>query len=77
MITDKEKQEVIWFIDENIDQFVGSVFFTDLKMMRYKYIYKDLSRADYYSDLVYLRALRNLLRNDYPVVISEKLKELC
>lgn len=77
MITNEQKQEIIWWIDDNISEFSGTIFFADLKMMRYKYIYKDLSRADYLVDVMYLRALRNLLKNDYPTYNKKKSAEKC
>jgi hypothetical protein len=71
MIGDKQKQEVIWFIDDNIAEFYGTTFFADLKMLKYKYIYKDISHGDYYEDLNYLNALWKLLRNDYKKIFNK------
>jgi hypothetical protein len=60
MVDDKRKIKIIWFIDLLEDRFIGSIYSDELKMMRLKYIYKDISEVDLKKDVEWLKNLKKI-----------------
>jgi hypothetical protein len=60
MVDDKRKIKIIWFIDLLEDRFKDSVYSGELKMMRLRYIYKDISEVDLKKDVEWLKNLKKI-----------------
>jgi hypothetical protein len=54
---DKLKIEVISIIDKLENYFDSSIYRKELKMLRLKYIYKDISNQELLKDIKYLKDL--------------------
>ena len=57
---EKTKIKVIDIIDRLRPRFTHTVYFSELKMMRLKYIYKDISSNELKKDLTYLKNLSDI-----------------
>jgi hypothetical protein len=59
---DKLKIEVISFIDTIQPSFIHTIYEKELKQLRAKYIYKDISKNEVIKDVNYLKCLKNIKR---------------
>ena len=59
-VEDRFKSKVIWNIDSQIKGLKGTIYEKELKMMRLKYIYKDIDSNELKKDITYLRCVKNL-----------------
>jgi hypothetical protein len=60
---DGQKLKLIDCIDKLDYKFKGTIFYSELKMMRLKYIYKDISYIELNKDVDYLRNIRQIARS--------------
>lgn len=60
MIKEDLKMVVIYFINKNYKYLKGTTYGIDLKSMRKKYIYKDISDGEFIKDIQYLRSVKNI-----------------
>lgn len=65
MINDKLKTEIITKIDEWFPLVGGSVWGIELKLMRSKYIFKDISNDEYQRDLLLLKNIEHTFWDYY------------
>ena len=65
MINDKLKSEMISKIDEWFPLVEGSVWGIELKLMRSKYIFKDISNDEYQKDLLLLKNIEHTFWDYY------------
>ena len=65
MISDKLKSEMISKIDEWFPLVEGSVWGIELKLMRSKYIFKDISNDEYQKDLSILKNIEHTFWDYY------------
>ena len=65
MISDKLKSETISKIDEWFPLVEGSVWGRELKLMRSKYIFKDISNDEYQKDLFVLKNIEHTFWDYY------------
>ena len=61
MVHDKQKTKVVFAIDYLAKRFSGTIYEQELKLLRKKYIYKDISVEEYSRDRFYLIELKKLL----------------
>jgi hypothetical protein len=59
-VNDKTKSKVIWQIDKNLNKVKGTIYEKELKMMRSKYIYKDIDTEQLIKDVKYLKCIKQL-----------------
>jgi hypothetical protein len=59
-VNDKTKSKVIWQIDNNLNKVKGTIYEKELKMMRSKYIYKDIDTEQLVKDVKYLKCIKQL-----------------
>jgi hypothetical protein len=59
-VNDKTKSKVIWQIDNNLNKVKGTIYEKELKMMRSKYIYKDIDTEQLIKDVKYLKCIKQL-----------------
>jgi hypothetical protein len=59
---EKLKIEVISTIDKLQNYFDGSIYKKELKMLRLKYIYKDISNQELLKDIKYLKDLHSITK---------------
>ena len=59
---DKLKIEVISTIDKLENYFDSSIYKKELKMLRLKYIYKDISNQELLKDIKYLKDLYSITK---------------
>lgn len=57
---DGQKLQVINFIDKFEPNFKNTTYHRDLKMMRLKYIFKDISQLELKKDVNYLRSIKQI-----------------
>jgi len=62
---DKLKIEVISTIDKLQNYFDSSIYKKELKMLRLKYIYKDISNGELLNDIKYLKNLHSITRTPF------------
>jgi hypothetical protein len=56
-----QKQKVIFFIDQlREEMFNNTIYDSELKMLRKKYIYKDISNNELVKDVEYLINMKNI-----------------
>ena len=56
-----QKQKVIFFIDQlREEMFNNTIYDSELKMLRKKYIYKDISGNELVKDVEYLINMKNI-----------------
>lgn len=60
MINDKIKIKVIFGIDYLVKKLGGTIYEAELKALRKKYIYKDISDEEYIRDKTYLINLKKI-----------------
>lgn len=60
MINDKIKIKVIFRIDYLVKKLGGTIYELELKSLRKKYIYKDISDEEYIRDKNYLMDLKKI-----------------
>ena len=61
MVNEKNKLDVINFIDNLRDEmFKNTIYDSELKMLRKKYIYKDISGGELVKDVEYLINMKNI-----------------
>jgi hypothetical protein len=61
METENNKLKLIGFIDQlREEMFKGTTYDAELKMLRKKYIYKDISRGEFLRDVEYLTNMKNI-----------------
>jgi hypothetical protein len=65
MINDKCKGEIISKIDDWFPLVEGSIWGMELKLMRSKYIFKDVSKEDYEKDLLLLKNIEHTFWDYY------------
>ena len=65
MISDKLKMEIISKIDEWFPLVEGSFWGIELKLMRSKYIFKDISNDEYQKDLSILKNIEHMFWDYY------------
>lgn len=65
MINDKLKTEIITKIDKWFPLVEGSVWGIELKLMRSKYIFKDISNDEYQRDLLLLKNIEHTFWDYY------------
>ena len=65
MISDKLKSEMISKIDEWFPLVEVSVWCIELKLMRSKYIFKDISNDEYQKDLLLLKNIEHTFWDYY------------
>ena len=61
MIGEVEKLEFIFSIDRWLKPVEGTIYEKELKALRRKYIYKDISTDDYNKDKQYLNNIKDML----------------
>jgi hypothetical protein len=61
MVNDIDKLKIISQIDELLNQLGGSIYERELKMLRLKYIYKDISNSELVIDIKYLKEMRDIV----------------
>ena len=61
---DKEKLRVIYIIDYASPRLRDSIYGRELKMMRLKYIYKDIGNNEYQNDMEYLKNIIKMIKNN-------------
>jgi hypothetical protein len=62
---EKLKIEVISTIDKLQNYFNSSIYKKELKMLRLKYIYKDISNGELLNDIKYLKNLHSITRTPF------------
>jgi hypothetical protein len=60
MKQDKAKIKVISFIDKIEDKFIHTLYERELRQLRNKYIFKDISNAELIKDINYLKELNTI-----------------
>ena len=65
MIDDSKKINIIFLIDKYLPALKGSCYSIELKQMRLKYVYKDISQNDYDKDLQYIKDIKDMLNHFY------------
>jgi len=65
MINDKCKGDIISKIDEWFPLVENSIWGMELKLMRSKYIFKDISNEDYQKDLLLLKNIEHTFWDYY------------
>ena len=65
MINDKCKSDIISKIDEWFPLVENSIWGKELKLMRSKYIFKDISKEDYKKDLLLLKNIEHTFWDYY------------
>ena len=71
MISDKLKSEIIFTIDEWL-LFVDGKWLMELKIMRNKYIFKDISKSEYDKDLFFIKSIEASFWNFYNEMFGEQ-----
>jgi hypothetical protein len=71
MISDKLKSEIIFTIDEWL-LFVDGKWLMELKIMRNKYIFKDISKSEYDKDLFFIKSIEASFWNFYNEKFGEQ-----
>ena len=58
---ENNKLKVIFFINKYLKEFQGTTYESDLKALRKKYIYKDISDGEIEKDVLFLKRIKMLL----------------
>jgi predicted transcriptional regulator len=61
-VDEKTKLEVIRMIDRIKSKLVGTIYASELRGIRRKYIYKDISFSEFKNDLSKLKDYKNIIK---------------